>query len=45
MCSVVERGGLGCFATSTKEIGNRNIISTIQFAVRGEKREMSAERS
>jgi len=39
--------GGGCFATSTKEIGNRNIISTIQFAAREKrgKRDMLAERS
>ena len=30
-------GGLVCFATSTKEFGNRNIISTIQFAAREER--------
>jgi hypothetical protein len=29
--------GLVCFATSTKEFRNRNIISTIQFAAREER--------
>ena len=28
---------LVCFATSTKEFGDRNIISTIQFAAREER--------
>jgi len=42
MCSVVECGECGvwrlvCFATSTKEFGDRNIISTIQFAAREER--------
>jgi len=38
--------GLVCFATSTKEFGNRNIISTIQFAAREEREKggMSTER-
>lgn len=30
-------GGLVYFTTSTKEFGNRNIISTIQFAAREER--------